>query len=345
LGKVVTEDEKSFFELIHRILDTQIDQSFDADDDPLFKAINHPVGQITDAVFRWWYRQNLEDGQGIKGEPRNIFSLLCNREILSFRYGRIILCANLIALFRVDREWTERHVLQSLDWNSNRDEARAAWSGFLWSPRWYASLIGAIKVQFLATAGYYGILGQFAQQYANLLTFVALEAPEPFTKKELALATSQLPPEGLARCAVSLVQALDSSGDKRVEYWHNRIQLYIKDIWPKSIDAITRPIANSFARLCMKADGAFPDAVSELKPWLAGATQGDVTLHEFRDTDLAARFPEAALAFLDAVLHENSFVLASDLTAILKEIRSKESNLGHDSRFERLSRYAREFGG
>jgi hypothetical protein len=236
-------------------------------------------------------------------------------------------------------------MLRNLDWDVNAEEARAAWSGFLWAPRLYVPLFALIKPQFLETAKHYDALGHIAEQYAHLLTFVALEASEPFTKRELALATSHLPAEGLARCALSLVQALDSAGEKRIEYWQNRIRPYLKEIWPKSVDAISRSVANSFARLCMKAGDAFPDAVLRLKPWLSSASQPDVTLHEFRETGLAGKFPEEALTFLDGILRQSSLMLVEDLNACLSEIRRSEPNLEEDPRFERLTRYARQVGG
>lgn len=78
---------------------------------------------------------------------------------------------------------------------------------------------------------------------------------------------------------------------------------------------------------------------------LSTAPQGDVTLHQFRETELAKRFPEAALTFLDAILGEHSFLLVDDLNACLREIRQERPNLESDPRFERLARYARQLGG
>jgi hypothetical protein len=153
----------------------------------------------------------------------------------------MMLAANLIALFRVDQEWTRRFMLQNLDWSAHGEEAQAAWIGFLWAPRLYVPLLASIKAAFLHTARHYSALGHFRDQYADLLTFVALEAPEPFTKTELALATSELPAEGLARCALSLVHALDSAGEKRMEYWHNHIRAYVKDVWPKPLMPFLSP--------------------------------------------------------------------------------------------------------
>src|SRR5262249_28597965 len=156
------------------LLAAQKDESFVGHDDILFEAINHPVGQVTDAVFRWWYRQGLEDGQGLRPEPRGIYSELSDLGSVSFRYGRIIIASNIIVLFRVDREWTCLNVLSNFDW-ANIQEARAAWSGYLWSPRLYVPLLTSIREAFIDTSRFYELLGQLRQQYANLLTVVALE--------------------------------------------------------------------------------------------------------------------------------------------------------------------------
>jgi hypothetical protein len=342
VGKVLVDGEAQFFELLHRVLDTQIQEPFDGGDDPIFKAINSPIGHVTDAAFRWWYRQGLEDGQGLKEELERICSRLANTEITSFRYGRIILAANLVALFRVDSKWTRGQLLRCFDWDVDRDEAIAVWCGFLWAPRILVPLLESIKRQFLDTAKHYDDLGQQGRQYANFLTFIALEAPEPFLRRELALATSQLPPDGLARCASSLVQALDGAGEKRTEYWRNRIRPYLKDVWPKSAEAISRPIVNSFVRLCMKADDAFPDAVSDLRPWLSSVSQDRISLHGFAETHLARRFPEHALAFLDAVARPNSFLQVGDLATCLNDILEGRPDLESDPRFEHLTRLAQQ---
>jgi hypothetical protein len=180
----------------------------------------------------------------------------------------------LIALFRVDRGWSEQNVLPLLTWRRDILGAMAAWSGFLWSARLYGPLLAAIKEDFLLTAQHYKGLGQFASQYAALLTFAALESSELFKTRELAFATSQLPPDGLMRCVASLSETLDGSAEKRAEYWRHRIAPYFQGVWPKSVEVMTSPVASSLARLCMKAGEAFPEAISELSPWLSKAASG-----------------------------------------------------------------------
>ncbi len=183
--------------------------------DPVFRAINHPVGHVTEAALRWWYRQSLEDNQRLLNVLKEIFTELCKIEIVSFRHGRLLLATHVITLFRVDREWTTQHLLPMFDWERSRDEARGAWSGFLWSPRLHRPLMEAIKPQFLATAQHYSDLGEFGEQYAAFLTFAALEHGDTFSRAELTVATRSLPEDGLHSAAEALVRAMGSAGERK----------------------------------------------------------------------------------------------------------------------------------
>ena len=62
-------------------------------------------------------------------------------------------------------------------------EARAAWEGFLWSPRLYRPLMEMLKPAFLDTARHYAALGKHDGQYASLLTFAALDPGDTFTHR------------------------------------------------------------------------------------------------------------------------------------------------------------------
>jgi hypothetical protein len=68
-----------------------------------------------------------------------------------------------------------------------------------------------LKIQFLATARHYEDLGEYGRQYADLLTFAALEPRDAFSKQELADATGLLPREGLENAAQTLVRLLEGA--------------------------------------------------------------------------------------------------------------------------------------
>lgn len=344
IAKSFSGNEADFCKLICRTLALHREEGIEADDDPVSRAINHPVGHVTEAALAWWYRKDLQDGQGLPEILKSIFTDLCNTDVASFRNGRVLLASHVIALFRVDKAWTTEYVLPLFDWQRSVVEARAAWEGFLRSPRIYRPLMEAIKPQFLATAQHYGDLGVHGDQYAALLTFAALEPGDTFSRPELAGATRSLPAEGLQRAAQALVQALDGAGEQRTEYCHNRILPYFKSIWPKSQAVITQGVSESLARLCVAAQDAFPEALHELKHWLQPVDHPDFVVHLLHEVNLCGRFPAEALAFLHAVIGDNAQWPPGDLKECLDAIREAQPELEADSRFQKLYEYLRRHG-
>ena len=344
IAKTFSGNEKAFFLLVRRGITLYREEGIEASDDPVFKAINHPIGQMTEAALRWWYRQALQDGQGLTEPLRSLFSELCDTQVAKFRHGRVLLAAHVISLFRVDSAWSKQYLLPLFDWQLSADEARAAWEGFLWSPRIYQPLLKEIKPQFLATASHYEELGDHGRQYAGFLTFAALDPGDTFTRKELAAATRSLPANGLHEAAQALVRALESAGEQRAEYWRNRILPYLKAIWPKSRDNITPGISEAFARLCIAAGDAFPEALRVIRPWLQTLQHPDFEVHLLYEAKLCTRYPEDALAFLDKIIGDNAQWPPSDLKQCLDAIKSIQAMFEDDDRFQRLYQYLRLHG-
>lgn len=329
-----------FFALSRSILTLDLQDGVDTDN-PVGRAINNPVGHVTEALLRWWYRRSLEDNQGLPEELKTIFNQLCDTGIDKFRHGRVLLAAHVIPLFRVDRDWATQHLLPLFDWSRSQVEARAAWDGFLWSPRLYRPLMEILKPAFLDTASHYRELGDHGRQYASLLTFAALDPGDTFLNTELAAATRSLPQEGLHEAAQALVRALEGAGDQRADYWTNRIIPYLHAIWPKTRDNVSSAIAESLGRLCVAAQDSFPEALRLLRAWLQPPDHPDFLVHKLNQAGLCGIFPEEALEFLNLVIGEQTRWLPSDLDACLEAIRSALPELEADERFERLKGYLR----
>ena len=344
VAKTFVGHDTVFFALIDRVLALDHRDGVDVDD-PVNRAINHPVGQVTGALLHWWWGQSLEDGQGLPDEIKPRFSRLCATGIDKYRHGRVVLATETITLFRVDPEWATEFLLPLFDWQCSIDEARAAWTGFLRSPRLYLPLMELLKSLFLDTACHYSSLGEWGRSYASLLTFTALNRGDLFTEKELADATRQLPAEGLREAAQVLVDAQDSAPDPQV-HWQNRIAPYLHAIWPKAQGSNSPVIAEAVGRLCAAARDAFPAAVALLRPWLnAVEDQRYLLVHRLQDADLCGRFPESALDFLDAVIGSQfQQYPPNDLKACLDAIRTANSALEADPRYRSLTEYLRQYG-
>lgn len=343
IAKTFEGHEELFLALSKRTLTLEHQDNVDPDD-PVFSAINHPVGHATEALLRWWYRRSLEDGQGLPGEIKGAFTELCDTRIEKFRHGRVLLVANVIALFRVDQDWATQHLLPLFDWQRSETEARAAWEGFLWSPRLYRPLMEVLKPAFLDTARHYAALGKHGEQYASLLTFAALDRRDTFTITELAGATRALPPDGLHEAAQALVRTLESAGDQRDDYWANRVTWYLHAIWPKTRNHISPAIAGSLGRLCVAALDAFPEALTLLRAWLQPLAHPDYLVHRLHEADLCGRFPQQALDFLSLVIGDQAQWPPSDLDACLDAIRTAAPELEADPRFKQLMTYLRRHG-
>ncbi len=343
IAKTFEGHNELFLSLVQRILAVNFENDLPSDD-PVGRAINHPVGQVTEALLRWWYRQSPQDGQGLPDSVKPVFTALCDTHTSKFRHGRVLLAAHVISLFRVDGTWATEHLLPLFDWQRSETEARSAWESFLWSPRLYRPLLIAIKQPMLATATHYAQLGGHARQYADFLTFAALDFRDIFSVQELAQATHALPTEGLESTALAVARALEGSGEQRHEYWDNRVRPYLKSIWPKSPDLISPLIAESLARLCVAAGEDFPAALAELKNWLVLIDHPDYVIHILSQSLLPKQFPEAALDFMDRIINDSTQWLPSHLKECLQAIKDASPNLGTDARYTRLSIYVRQHG-
>jgi len=343
IAKTFEGHEALFFALADSILRVDFQDGIDSDE-PVARAINHPVGHITEALLRWWYRRSLEDRQGLPDNLRPIFTQLCSTQVDKFRHGRVLLAAHVIALFRVDHEWATQHLLPLFDWKYSEAEARSAWEGFLWSPRLYRPLMEAIKPAFLETARHYAAFGKHGGQYASLLTFAALDPGDTFTRAELADATRALPPDGLRDAAQALVRALEGTDAQRVDYWRNRVAPYLQTIWPKTRDKISPAIAESLGRLCVAAQDTFPEALELLRPWLQPIAHPDYLVHRLHEANLCGKFPQAALDLLRLMIGPQTQWPPADLGACLKAIRDAAPEVEGDERYRSLMVYLRQHG-
>lgn len=343
ITKTFEGHESVFLNLCRRIIALH-DQDETETDDPVGRAINHPVGHVTQALLGWWYRGTLEDDQGLPEELKGTFTELCDTNIDKFRHSRVILAAHAIPLYRVDRVWATKYLLPLFDWQNSPIEARSTWEGFLWSPRLYRPLLSALKVSLLETAEHYEELGDHAEQYAAFMTFAALDPGDTFTPEEFSSAFRRLPAAGLKSSAQALVRALEGAREQPGEYWQNRLLPFLNNIWPKSRELITPSISESLARLCVTAGEAFPEALHELRNWLQPVQHPDYVVHLLHEAKLCEQFPGDTLTLLDTVVDDDAQWLPRELRKCLDEIEQAEPQLNTDARFVRLAELCRRRG-
>lgn len=327
--------EDIFFNLCKRLLNLDFPEiKFD---DPVMMAINHPVGYVTQAILNWWFVHKLADGQKIPTKISKILTELCDIQIEKFRLARVLLASNAITLFRVDPDWSFKHLLSLFNWDASIIEASIAWEGFLWTPRLYHPFLEAVKPDLFHTATYYEKLGKNSkQQYAAFITYVSLDRGEIFSVSELRNVYRILPADGLDIAIKTLVRAQESAADQREVYWDNRILPFWQNIWPKSLDVASHNISKELVRLCMASGNRFPSALSLVLQWLKPTQNLISVVHLLHESHHCTNFPAEALLLLNAIIDDSSWI-PKELGACLSDIEIADAELALDFKFRRLS--------
>lgn len=346
VSKSIDQHDEILLNLCRRILVLPYEaDAGDGDtlDQPVSRAINHPIGHVSEALINHWLKRNPNDGDDLPPDIKPIFTEICDVRVDRFRHGRVLLSSRLIALFRVDRTWTEQYLLPLFSWD-NPGEAKAAWEGFLWSPRLYPPLQIAFKPQFLECVNHYDDLDErHREQFAAFLTYAALYPVEGYTQEEFRSLIEALPPKGLKESIQTLTQALESAADQREEYWRNRVLPFWRNLWPKSRDFATPQISEYLARLVIAARSEFPDALAEMRDWMQPMEYPQRVVHPLHKSGLSNRFPEDALSLLDAIIVDQE-PAPRDLGQCLDDIKHASPRLEYDPRYKRLREYLRTRG-
>jgi len=337
--QIPASSHQLWFQLLDKILeyaDTDVDSLAG---EAVSAAINNPVGQATEAILDFWYQSEPAQGSGLPEPVKSRLTRLFKPQPKGYVHGRVIMARHLGSLYSGDPTWTTEMLLPYFNWTSNPAEAKGIWEGYLWVPRIHAELLDAFKSYFLATAHHYSDLGKHDSQYASLLTVVALELDQHFTKNELREAFNTLPKEGLAESAAMLARSLEGAADRSEAYWSNRVKPLIESIWPKSHEKRSSHESTALARICVHARSLFPDAVDFLMPFLIKTKNFNLPLSELAESGLATSYPLDALSLLIAIVDEDDPWPAEDLKTCLDQISSTEPSITSDSGFRRLQEY------
>jgi hypothetical protein len=330
--------------LIDRILEMRHEGDATSTTKPL--STLHPIRQATQALLDHWFREDPQDNQELPTQLKERFTKLCDSKIEVYRHARVELAANVVSLFRVDADWTRQHVLPLFSWETSpHTEAITAWSGFLWSPRGYPPLMAEFKKDFLQTASHYSKLGDYQEQFATFLTYVALDLRESFSVGELQQTIHALPQAGLDYVAQALVRCIKTEPDqdnieRRAAYWTNRIHPFWMKIWPKCCEFRSQKISSQLAQLALAAQSKFPEVLEAVFDWLK-QDSNTYLVHLLKESTHCTNFPAASLKLLNAVVNGGVWV-SHELAECLTNISSANASLKEDANYKKLMVLARQ---
>lgn len=330
----LNEVDASFWHLCSNILkldECQLGDSVDG----VTTAINHPVGLTTRALLNVWYSLKPNDSELLQDPIRGLFTRICEVRDSNLIHGRLLLASDAIALFRVDSAWSRKNLLPLFDWSGDRSEAAAAWNGYLWSARLYRPLLVELKSAFLETASHLEELGKHSNHYPALLVHVALNMPAGYSESEFQQTFQKLDTNELQMALNALVNALEASREQAAEFWRNRIAVFWRRIWPKSVELMTHNISESIARLTIFAREEFPNALRLTKEWLQPLDDPMFAIYTLHESSLASKSPDSALDLLDRIVATPDYT-PLHLDDSLAAISTGNPALTQDPRYIRL---------
>jgi hypothetical protein len=328
-----------WLKLIDLVLNQAASEEPTVDEDPVHRAINHPLGHATEALIKTWLRSGPKRDQALPEFLAIRLSRIADATRMKLPHGRLVIASYLISLFVADPKWIRENLIPYFDWNKDPHEARVAWEGYLRSPRLTPDLLNIFKSTFLNTASHYNDLGEYGDQYASLLTMATLNLREQFSIDELRTAFNALPPAGLAGAAEGLAQALSNAGDRKEDHWINRTKPLLEAIWPKSAEKQSPDAAFAFAQICVNSGARFPEAVRIVKAFLVKTTNYHLALIRLAESDKASKYPEDTLDLLDRLIDERYEWPPDELAQCLEQISNANADLTQTLEYRRLSDY------
>lgn len=126
--------EPEVLALVKHVLPVALDTPADLEGDPVSRSLNHPAGQLAEALLRRLWLRKPRPGAGM---PSDIDALL--REVLTAstsagRLARLPLALDLRSLFSLDRSWCEAWLLPKFRWREGLAPVRWTVKGLGLSP-------------------------------------------------------------------------------------------------------------------------------------------------------------------------------------------------------------------
>lgn len=303
-------------------------------------TLNHAGGVLAsvlmDELVEYHPTATAGDNPGFYKPLLPYFELIGDGDSPSAKLARIRLSANLLYLFRIDREWTEQTLLRRMDMENLDGFEAGLWEGYLWSPRIHDDLLEPLKLLFFRILENLHLIPESVRGHApQLFIDIAVPPDRGVTPKEALEVLQDMPSQHLAEAALRLVNLISSAGDKAPVLWRETIEPWFKKAWPKHVNAKSGRTSRNLAWMAIETRDAFPEAIITIKDQLQPSKWGDM-LHNLKESDLHSRFPEAAWILIKHTVGDETQTAGLDLPKLLDVIAQKWPDITDDPYFQKL---------
>ena len=353
--KRVTEDlethrEMYFWKIIDRFMNMEeLDDScpYESDSDFILKAINSPIGIITEAVINCLYVRIQENNcdEKMLSKIRGLLEHLITRQKQNCYPVLVILSRSLYYLYVIDPKWAKNQIIAKMSQNVEDLPAKAMWIGYLYNPKVHLDLLKLLKKPFMDLFGKrkeFKIKGEdLPSMIINFCIRSVLFFPELFQEKELQQPMFCFTIQELKVVAQALLNHLVIQKDYEF-CWQNRILPWFDRNWPKKSLDNYGEISYYFAKMIIMlgpqsehAFTVFQGCLQYLEPQYLVYD----TLLDIKQNNFCCDQPKTCVNLLESIIDVNLLqdYQLNELQEILNRVVESNSNLKKHDFVRRVS--------
>lgn len=355
--------EDRFLRLWERLVDACLAGEVEPDPedhDWVGRAINRPLGRLTEALLNVMFRRGLKAGEGIPTTFRQHLDQLTAEEPHVLRLARTILASRLLYLFAVDPVWVRTRILPHFDWQHSEEDAAALWRAYGWGARINTELWIELAPFFYDafTPARRERLGRTSETLASLLMVAGVEFPDstvPTDRSRRAIRAMDARDREKAVSWIRNYLARAGTGDEDApigaeqprradRMWAERVLPWIRRAWPRDANLVTPGTSEQFALLAITTHDEFPAAVGFLLPYINGSENWGPVVHNILRSEHPTDHPEAVLRLLGKLVVLDGTLFTNNLRMVLDQVAAADPLLRQDVVYRSLDTALRAVG-
>ena len=333
-----SENEKYFWMIANKLIDGANPIQIDKNKDIIDKAINHPIGILTEALIERFAQCKLKAKEGI---PQPYYLNYINKIIAgrdnSLLLGQAILASRLSYFYIIDPIWTRTQLLPKFDWE-NSQTAILMWQGYLWEPKIPIDL--AIELKELLIIALKKLEGNSysTTQLHCLFAFICLNYPDLYTLEDQHQALISIGQTGLSNIAKFLYQSICQDKANRENYWKNRLKPFIH-IWPKTGSLNNSNTAVYLILMSIQLNESFSEALKSIEHLIMPLKDTYLLLQQLAEKELVDNKPKEIFNLLCKVFSKDQWWKKDLLQHIVDRLLLAEPELENDPRLKAIKDY------
>ena len=282
---------------------------------------------------------NVSAGEnpGFPNSSHPDFEAIAAKDHPPARLARVRIAPMLAMLYRIDPDWTERAFFRRMNPDDEEAFDPYLWEGYFWrGMRYSADFLKAFKPLLLKTLRKLDLIPEHVRD-RGIALFIHMAVP-PDRGIDMSEAKSVLWSVGTERltdAAGALGDMLRGAGEKSPALWRETIAPWFAVVWPTRTQDQSQDLSTQLARMAMDSGNAFPCVVDAIEDILT-SEQYNAALFQFDQTDLASRYPEAALILADKLFGDDDHGDRDLLRNVLAAVSKAKPELKKTESFKRL---------